>query len=99
MWVEGERHAVTPSHYVLSQNYPNPFNPSTTIKYELPKASQVTLSVFDILGREVSVLANERKNAGVHEVKFDGSNLASGVYFYRIQAGDFIQTKRLLLLK
>jgi hypothetical protein len=59
----------------------------------------VTLTVFDLLGREVSVLVNERREAGVHEVKFDGSNLASGVYFYRLQDGDFVATKRLLLLK
>jgi hypothetical protein len=83
----------------LAQNYPNPFNPSTTITFELPRASQVNLSVFDILGRGVSVLVNEWRDAGVHEVKFDGSNLPSGVYFYRLQAGDFTETKRLLLLK
>lgn len=83
----------------MSQNYPNPFNPSTTIKYELPRSSEVKLSVFDMLGREVSVLVNERRDAGVHEVKFDGSNLASGVYFYRLQAGDFVQSRKLVLLK
>jgi len=88
-----------PSELTLSQNYPNPFNPNTTIKFELPRASQVSLRVYDILGREVSVLVHERRNAGVHEVKFNGSNLASGVYFYRLQAGDFTETKRLLLLK
>ena len=84
---------------MLHQNYPNPFNPTTTIKFELPKASQVNLTVSDILGREVSVLVNERRDAGVHEARFDGSSLASGVYFYRIQAGSFIETKSLLLLK
>jgi len=83
----------------LSQNYPNPFNPSTTIKFELPKASIVTLSLYDILGREVSELVNEKKNAGWYEVKFDAAGLSSGVYFYRLRAGDFTQTKRLLLLK
>jgi len=83
----------------LEQNYPNPFNPSTTITYALPKSSDVRLSVYDILGREVSVLVNERRDAGVHEVKFDGTNLASGVYMYRIQAGGFVQVKRLLLLR
>jgi photosystem II stability/assembly factor-like uncharacterized protein len=88
-----------PSMHHLSQNYPNPFNPSTSIKYELPKASDVRLSVYDMLGREVSVLVDERKDAGVYEVKFDGSNLASGVYFYRLHAGDFVQSKRLVLLK
>jgi hypothetical protein len=88
-----------PSIYTLEQNYPNPFNPSTTVKFELPKTSMVRLNVYDMLGREVSVLVNERREAGVHEVKFDGSNLASGAYLYRLQAGDFLQTKRLLLLK
>jgi len=88
-----------PKEYSLSQNYPNPFNPSTTIKFELPKSSVVRLSVYDLLGREVSVLVNERRNAGYHEVKFDGSNLASGVYFYRLQAGEFVSSKRMLILK
>jgi hypothetical protein len=88
-----------PAMYSLSQNYPNPFNPSTSIKYELPKASDLRLSVFDLLGREVAVLVNERRDSGAHEVKFDGSNLASGVYFYRLEAGDFVQSKKLVLLK
>jgi hypothetical protein len=88
-----------PAVYSLSQNYPNPFNPSTTIKFELPKSTEVRLSVYDLLGREISVLVNERRNAGVHEVKFDASNLASGVYFYRLQAGDFVSSKRMLILK
>ena len=88
-----------PADFNLEQNFPNPFNPSTTIKYELPIASLVSLTVFDVLGREVCVLVNDRGDAGVHEVKFDGSNLASGVYFYRLQAGDFVATKRLLLVK
>jgi photosystem II stability/assembly factor-like uncharacterized protein len=83
----------------LFSNYPNPFNPGTTIKFELRKPSDVRLSVFDMLGREVSVLVNERREAGVHEVRFDASKLASGVYFYRLHAGDFTQTKRLLRLK
>jgi predicted GH43/DUF377 family glycosyl hydrolase len=88
-----------PGAFLLAQNYPNPFNPSTTIKYELPKASHVSLTVYDVLGRQVSVLVNEKKDAGVHEVKFDGSELASGVYFYRIQAGDYVATKKLVLMK
>jgi photosystem II stability/assembly factor-like uncharacterized protein len=88
-----------PQQYLLNQNYPNPFNPSTTIIYELPKSSETTLTIYDVLGREVSVLVNERKNAGVHEIRFDGSNLASGVYFYRLQAGTYNETKKLLLLK
>ncbi len=75
---------VLPEHYLLSQNYPNPFNPTTTIKYELPKAAYVRLVVYDILGREVKVLVDEQKEAGNYTVKFDGSDLPSGVYFYRI---------------
>ena len=98
--VEGvEAQEPLPTAYALRQNYPNPFNPSTTIKYELPTSANVSLSVFDMLGREVSVLVNERMDAGVHEVKFDGSNIASGVYFYRLQAGDFVQSRKLTILK
>lgn len=81
----------------LGQNYPNPFNPSTTIIYELQTSSDVRISVFDLLGREVSVLVNERRDAGLHEVKFDSSNLASGVYFCRLRVGDFVQSRKLLL--
>ena len=88
-----------PAQFSLNQNYPNPFNPSTTINFELPRTSDVRLSVFDLLGRQVSVLVNERRDAGVHEVKFGGSNVAGGVYFYRLQAGDFVQTKKLVFLK
>jgi hypothetical protein len=83
----------------LHQNYPNPFNPITTIKYELPKSSEVRLSVYDILGREVSVLINERRDAGVHEVKFEGSGLSSGVYFYRLTVGSYTQTRKLVLVR
>jgi hypothetical protein len=91
--------AEFPTQFSLRQNYPNPFNPSTTIKFELPKSSVVTLSVFDILGREVSVLVNDRRDAGVYEVKFDGVNLASGVYFYRLRAGSFVETRKLILIR
>jgi photosystem II stability/assembly factor-like uncharacterized protein len=88
-----------PEYYKLFQNYPNPFNPSTTIRYELPMASHVTLKVYNILGQEVATLVNEKKEAGRYEVNFDGSKLPSGVYFYRIQAGAFTQTRKLLLLR
>ena len=100
-WITFERSPENgmPVAFRLHQNYPNPFNPSTIIKYELHKSSMVTLSVYDMLGREVSVPVNERRDAGVHEVTFDGSGLASGVYFYRLQAGGFVQSKRLVLLK
>ena len=83
---------------ILSQNYPNPFNPGTTIKFELPRTSHVTLTVYDIVGREVSVLVNARRDAGVYDIKFDGSNLASGVYFYRLQVGAFVQSKKLAIV-
>ncbi len=90
---------MVPQAFLLSQNYPNPFNPNTIITYELPKLSEVRLGVYDMLGREVSVLVNDRREAGVHEVQFDGSGFAGGVYFYRLQTGDFMATKWLLLLK
>jgi hypothetical protein len=92
-------HETVPTHFSLDQNYPNPFNPTTTIKFGLPTTSQVNLTVYDVLGRKVLVLVNERKNAGVHEVRFDGSNLASGVYLYRLQAGSFVETKKMLVVK
>jgi hypothetical protein len=88
-----------PKEFALEQNFPNPFNPTTTIRYQLPKTSMVRISVCDILGREASVLVNERKDAGVHEAKFDGSNFASGVYVCRMQAGDFVQARKLILLR
>lgn len=88
-----------PQEYALDQNFPNPFNPSTTIRYGLPSHSHVTLFVFNTLGQQVAVLQNEEQEAGYHEVTFNGSNLASGVYLYRLQAGEFAQTKRLLLLR
>ena len=88
-----------PTNFNLEQNYPNPFNPSTTINYSLPKASLVTIKVYDILGREIATLVNQQKNPGNYEVQFNASKLASGVYFYRMQAGDFVETKKLLLLK
>ncbi len=88
-----------PTGFALEQNYPNPFNPSTTIKYELPRSTEVRLSVYDVLGREVSVLVNERRGAGVHEVRFDGSGLASGIYLYRLQAGSYVQTRKLVLVR
>jgi hypothetical protein len=94
-----EEIATLPRRFSLGQNYPNPFNPSTTVKYELPTSSTVKLSVFDMLGREVIVLVSERQEAGIHEVKFDASGLSSGMYFYRLQAGDFVQARKLLLVR
>jgi|GEM_PF-4695440 hypothetical protein len=88
-----------PNGFDLKQNYPNPFNASTTIKYGLPKSTEVRLSVFDVLGKEVSLLVNERKDAGRYEVKFEASGFASGVYLYWLQAGGFVQSHKLLLLR
>lgn len=88
-----------PSHFSLSQNYPNPFNPSTVISYQIPVNSHVALKVFDVLGREVATLVNERENAGRHSVMFNAANVPSGVYFYRLEAGSYHETKKLLLLK
>ena len=94
-----ERGDEKPETFALQQNYPNPFNPTTTIRYELPKATSVRLTVYDVLSREVSTLVNELKQPGCYEAVFDGKNLASGVYLYRLQAGSFVQSRKLLLLK
>ncbi len=85
--------------YKLYQNYPNPFNPSTTIKYSIPNQSNVTLKIFDVLGSEVTTLVKKEQPQGNNEIEFDGSVLTSGIYFYRIQAGDFVDTKKMILLK
>ncbi|HUI30080.1 MAG TPA: T9SS type A sorting domain-containing protein [Candidatus Acidoferrales bacterium] len=97
--VDSKSAVEIPKDYSLEQNYPNPFNPSTTITYKLPVASPVTMKLYDALGRLVGTLVDERQNAGDHSVKFDGSNLPSGVYFCRLEAGVFHDTKKLLLLK
>jgi hypothetical protein len=88
-----------PTGFSLGPNYPNPFNPSTTIRYGLPNKSRVTLTVLNTLGQQVTSLVNREVDAGYHEVKFDGHGLSSGVYFYRILAGDFVQTRKFVLLK
>ena len=88
-----------PTEYSLSQNYPNPFNPSTVISWQSAVSSYVTLKVFNVLGVEVAVLVNEKKEPGTYRVNFSGANLASGTYFYRLQAGAFVQTKKFVLLK
>jgi hypothetical protein len=88
-----------PYEFSLSQNYPNPFNPSTTIRYGLPHRSGVRLTVFNTLGQQVALLQNEELDPGFYQVQFNASGLSSGVYFYRLRAGDFVETKRLLLLR
>ena len=91
--------STLPDAFSLEQNYPNPFNPVTTISYSLPVSQRVTLTVFDVLGREVARLVDGRKTPGRHEVVFDASTLPSGVYLYRLEAGPYIETKKLLLAK
>jgi len=88
-----------PVNYTLFQNYPNPFNPSTKIKYSIPKISFVTLKIFDILGREITTLVNEEKPAGNFEVEFDGAELSSGIYFYKLQTGNYSEVKKMILIK
>ncbi|MCU7495521.1 MAG: T9SS type A sorting domain-containing protein [Ignavibacteria bacterium] len=88
-----------PKDYSLSQNYPNPFNPNTTISYAIPHAGNVSISLFDALGNKVMDLVNEYKSEGIYKVNFDGKNFASGVYFYRIHSGNYIETKKLMLIK
>ena len=83
----------------LHQNYPNPFNPSTKIKYSIINKAIVIIKVYDILGNEIKTLVNEEKTIGNYEIEFDGSNLASGIYLYRMQAGNFSDTKKLILIK
>ncbi len=97
--VENEREENIPTKYSLEQNYPNPFNPSTTIRFSLPKAGMVILKVYNILGEEVATLINKEMNAGFHSVSFDALNMASGLYLYRISSGDFVDVKKMLLLK
>jgi len=104
--IESENH-VLPNEYSLSQNYPNPFNPNTAIEYSLPQSGEASLIVYNLIGQEVARLINGEQNAGFHIVNWDASHMASGVYFYRLQAsptsvwraGDFVQTKKMVLLK
>ena len=94
-----DENGTTPNKFVLSQNYPNPFNPSTLINYSIPDNSFVTIKVYDLLGKEVATLVNEEKPFGNYAVEFDGSDLSSGVYFYRMQAGGFSNIKKFILLR
>jgi len=91
--------SLIPGKFFLEQNYPNPFNPNTKIKYSLSERSLVSLKVYDVLGNEIETLANELKLAGSYEVEFDAVSLLSGVYFYRLQAGSYLETKKMVLIK
>ncbi|MBK6912342.1 MAG: T9SS type A sorting domain-containing protein [Ignavibacteriales bacterium] len=92
-----------PKEYVLEQNYPNPFNPGTKIKFSIPNVgtglAMSVLKVYDVLGREVATLVNEEKPAGSYEVEFDASKLSSGVYYYKLSAGSFVETRKMILMK
>jgi hypothetical protein len=90
---------VLPEQFHLSQNYPNPFNSTSVIKYSIPKSSQVTLKIFNTLGEELQILVNEERSPGTYELNWNAANLPSGVYFYQLEAGDFVQTKKMILLK
>ena len=85
--------------FKLDNNYPNPFNPSTIIQYSLPSNEYVSLKVYDIIGREVTTLVNQQQSAGSYDVEFNASNLTSGIYFYKITAGNFNAVKKMLLVK
>jgi len=103
--VEDQNNEI-PSQFVLNQNYPNPFNPSTTIRYTVPnvtlngvEGTRVQLKVYDVLGNEVATLVNEEKPAGNYEISFNASQLSSGIYFYKLQTGSFVETKKMILLR
>jgi hypothetical protein len=88
-----------PDHFALRQNFPNPFNPTTTIEYELPLRTMVTLRIYDLLGQKVATLAEEVEEGGYKRIEWDASGFPSGIYFYRINAGDFMETRKLVLLR
>lgn len=88
-----------PKFFSLEQNYPNPFNPVTTIEYSLPVVGEVSLIIYNVIGEEVAGLVNEVQQAGFHLVTWNATKMSSGIYFYRLQSGDFVQTRKILLLK
>ncbi|MBX2976728.1 MAG: T9SS type A sorting domain-containing protein [Ignavibacteriaceae bacterium] len=88
-----------PTEYALYQNYPNPFNPTTTITYQIPKEGLVTLKIYDILGKEVTTLINEEKQAGKYSIEFNASKISSGVYLYELRSNEYKSTKKLMLMK
>jgi hypothetical protein len=99
--INGSNQSI-PKEFCLEQNYPNPFNPTTTIKYRIPDIGTrhaVSLRIFNLLGREVATLVNENKPAGNYQVTWNASTMSSGVYFYQLKSGNFVETKKMLLLK
>ena len=99
-YINEKQKSLIPAEYTLYQNYPNPFNPNTTIMYALPNQSKVSLNVYNVLGELVNVLINnELQEAGYHQVIFKGNSLSSGVYIYKLVAGDYTRTKKMLIIK
>ncbi len=96
---EEEEKEIVPTEYTLYQNYPNPFNPTTTIKYDIPNTGEVSVVIYDILGRRIKELINTKQQAGRYEIQFNASNLASGVYLYQLRTNDYVNTKKMILLK
>jgi hypothetical protein len=94
-----DKSKITPNTFLIAQNYPNPFNPSTLISYSLPIASKIKLIVYNAIGQTVKILENEFKNAGNYSVTFNAGELTSGIYFYKIEAGQFSQVKKMMLIK
>lgn len=97
--VKGDKGADIPASYALHQNYPNPFNPTTRIVFDLPLGSHVKLAVFDVVGREIATLIDEEQQAGFKSVEFASNRFASGVYFYRLTAGAFVATRKMVVMK
>ncbi|MCW9096650.1 MAG: YCF48-related protein, partial [Ignavibacteriaceae bacterium] len=98
-FVEEEEINNIPTNYNLNQNFPNPFNPSTKIKFSIPKTSKVTIKIYDILGNEIETLVNEEKPTGTYEITWNAENSPSGVYFYQLRTGEFVETKKMILIK
>jgi hypothetical protein len=97
--IEVDNFSPLPEKYLLEQNYPNPFNPTTIIKYQIPENSFVTLKIYDLLGKEVATLVNKEQTKGFYSTEFNAEKLSSGVYFYRLHAGSFVETRKMILLK
>jgi len=91
--------SVIPENFILYQNYPNPFNPNTIISYELQVTGFIKLAVFDLQGREIETLVNQKQDAGKYEIKFDGSGIASGVYYYQFKTDGYVETKKMMLVR
>jgi hypothetical protein len=97
--IEENLSSLVPDEYSLAQNYPNPFNPTTTLVYGLRERTIVELKVYDVLGREIETIVNSEQEAGYYEMEFNANRLSSGVYFYRLRAGEFVKTKKMVLLR